>query len=70
MTVRINCMLFQGSLVVWDVRSGQAVRVVRLGHRDNAVFVRQIMGCADAVLCDYGSQLRLVRFPSVVNKMD
>jgi hypothetical protein len=62
--------MLKGSLIVWDVRTGRSVRAVRLGHRDNAVFVRQIMGCADAVLCDYGSQLRLVRFPSVVNKMD
>ncbi|ODM95859.1 Sterol regulatory element-binding protein cleavage-activating protein [Orchesella cincta] len=60
----------RGSLIVWDVRSGEPVRAVRLGHRDNAVFVRQIMSCGDAILCDYGSQLRLVRFPSVVNKID
>lgn len=61
---------FQGSLIVWDVRSGEPVRAVRLGHRDNAVFVRQIMSCGDAILCDYGCALRLVRFPSVINKID
>lgn len=61
---------FQGSLIVWDVRSGEPVRAVRLGHKDNAVFVRQIMSCGDAILCDYGCALRLVRFPSVINKID
>ncbi|CAG7834620.1 unnamed protein product [Allacma fusca] len=60
----------QGSLIVWDVQSGNPVRSVRLGHRDNTIFVRQIINCGGAVLCDYGAQLRLVRFPSIVNKFE
>ncbi|KAG8338712.1 hypothetical protein J6590_000391 [Homalodisca vitripennis] len=60
----------QGSLVVWDVCSGEPVRIVKLGHSDNCVFVHQIVLVHDSVACDYGKQLRIVRFPMVHDKMD
>ncbi|PNF43351.1 hypothetical protein B7P43_G14464 [Cryptotermes secundus] len=56
----------QGSLVVWDVRTGDPVRVVKLGHCDGSVFVKQILLLRDSVACDYGNQLRIVHFPLVV----
>ncbi|XP_054271772.1 sterol regulatory element-binding protein cleavage-activating protein [Macrosteles quadrilineatus] len=60
----------QGSLVVWDVCSGEPVRIVKLGHSDSCVFVHQIVLLNDSVACDYGQQLRVVRFPMVHDKMD
>ncbi|KAJ4442079.1 hypothetical protein ANN_11945 [Periplaneta americana] len=56
----------QGSLVVWDVRTGDPVRIVKLGDSDGSVFVKQILLLRDSVACDYSSQLRIVRFPLVV----
>ncbi|KAG8239294.1 hypothetical protein J437_LFUL019075 [Ladona fulva] len=61
----------QGSLVVWDVRTGDPVRIVRLGNNDSCVFVKQILllrdggagGWGGEAICDYGNQLRIVRFP-------
>lgn len=51
---------------MWDVRTGDPVRVVKLGHRDGSVFVKQILLLRDSVACDYGNQLRIVHFPLVL----
>ena len=53
----------QGSLVVWDVRSGEPIRHVRLGDVDASTFIRHIVVVRDYVVCDYGTQLRIVSFP-------
>ncbi|XP_037088902.1 LOW QUALITY PROTEIN: sterol regulatory element-binding protein cleavage-activating protein-like [Pollicipes pollicipes] len=55
----------QGSLMVWDLELGEPVRLVRLGDRDSSVFVRQMTAVGDAIVCDYGAELRVVRFPPV-----
>lgn len=60
----------QGSLVVLDVRTGETVRIVTLGHKDNCVFVKQMLLLRDAVVCDYSSQLRIVRFPLITHKFE
>ncbi|XP_012541992.1 sterol regulatory element-binding protein cleavage-activating protein [Monomorium pharaonis] len=60
----------QGSLVVWDVRTGEPVREVRLGHKDSCIFIKQMLALRDSVVCDYGRQLRIVRFPLVSDKLD
>ncbi|KAK2584484.1 hypothetical protein KPH14_006859 [Odynerus spinipes] len=60
----------QGSLVVWDVRTGEPVREVRLGHKDSCIFVKQMIALRDSVVCDFGRQLRIVRFPLVSDKLD
>ena len=53
----------QGSLVVWDVRSGEPIRQVRLGCADSSTFIRHIVVVRDNVICDYGTQLRIISFP-------
>ncbi|XP_076652872.1 SREBP cleavage activating protein [Halictus rubicundus] len=60
----------QGSLVVWDVRTGEPVREVRLGHKDSCIFVKQMLALNDSVVCDFGRQLRVIRFPLVSDKLD
>ena len=55
----------QGSLVVWDVRTGESIREVRLGDADSSTFVRHVMVVRDNVICDYGTQLRIVSFPMI-----
>jgi len=58
-----------GGLVIWDVRHGECVRTISLG-RDPFVFVKQLILLRDAVLCDYGKQLRIVRFPVITHKFE
>lgn len=58
-----------GALVVFDVRSGENVRTISLG-RCPLVFVKQMIVLRDAILCDYGNQLRIVRFPLIARKYD
>ncbi|KAI4480537.1 hypothetical protein M0804_010090 [Polistes exclamans] len=60
----------QGSLVVWDVRTGEPIREVRLGHKESCMFVKQMITLKDSVVCDFGRQLRIVRFPLVSDKLD
>ncbi|XP_050301883.1 sterol regulatory element-binding protein cleavage-activating protein [Anthonomus grandis grandis] len=58
-----------GGLVIWDVRNGECIRTITLG-RDPFVFINQLILLRDAVLCDYGRQLRIVRFPLITHKFD
>lgn len=58
-----------GGLVVWDVRNGECVRTIALGHSP-FVFVKQMLLLRDTVLCDFGNQLRIVRFPLITHKFD
>lgn len=58
-----------GGLIIWDVRNGECVRNITLG-RDPFVFINQLILLRDAVLCDYGKQLRIVRFPLITHKFD
>ncbi|XP_045470595.1 sterol regulatory element-binding protein cleavage-activating protein isoform X1 [Harmonia axyridis] len=57
------------SLVLWDCRSGQCVRTIQLG-RSPYVNIKQLILLRDAVLCDYGNQLRVVKFPLITHKFD
>lgn len=43
--------------------------MVRLGDRDDSVFIRHMMPVADTIVCDYGNQLRVVKLP-VAEKID
>lgn len=57
-------------MVVWDVQSGEPIREVRLGHKDSCIFVKQMIALRDSIVCDFGRQLRVVRFPLVSQKVD
>lgn len=58
-----------GGLVIWDVRNGECVKSITLG-RAPFVFVNHLILLPDAILCDYGKQLRIIRFPSRSHKFD
>lgn len=61
----------QGSLSAWDVRTGDTIRKVTLGNQDNCVFVKQVIHLSDesnSIVCDYGAELRIVRFPLLHDK--
>lgn len=58
-----------GVLVVFDVRSGENVRTITLGSSP-FVLIKQLIALRDVILCDYGNQLRIVRFPLITRKYD
>jgi len=59
-----------GSLLVWDVRLPDPVRIVRLDKGDTGENVRLIRQIGDTIVCSCGSSLRLVRFPILMDKLD
>lgn len=56
-------------LVIWDVRTGECVKTIMLGHIP-FIFINQLFLLRDAVLCDYGKHLSIVRFPLITHKFD
>ncbi|ELU06614.1 hypothetical protein CAPTEDRAFT_96666 [Capitella teleta] len=61
----------QGSLYLWDIGKGEVLRDVVLGDYDSSIFVRQIHVIDQStVVCDYGSQVCVIHFPSVLEKSD
>lgn len=58
-----------GDLVIYDVQTGDTIRTISLGHSP-IVFIKQLIMLRDAVLCDFGNQLRIVRFPLITHKSD
>ncbi|KAJ8916296.1 hypothetical protein NQ315_016437 [Exocentrus adspersus] len=58
-----------GGLVIWDVRTGECVRTITLGHSP-FVFIKHLILLRDSVLCDFGKQLRVIRFPLITHKFD
>ncbi|VVC36005.1 Hypothetical protein CINCED_3A010085 [Cinara cedri] len=59
----------QGCIVIMDVQSGDPVKVFSLGDSDCNV-VTQLLTLSDSIVCDYGTELRVVRFPMVATKED
>lgn len=60
----------QASLIVWDVRTGEPIREVRLGSKNSCTFVKQLLPLRDSIICDFGRQIKIVRFPLVSTKID
>ncbi|ALC41168.1 SCAP [Drosophila busckii] len=57
-----------GSLIVWDVRTGQPAREVKLDLANLQLCPKSMMLAGDSVVCDYGNEIRVVRFPIVADK--
>ncbi|EDV38173.1 uncharacterized protein Dana_GF13825, isoform A [Drosophila ananassae] len=57
-----------GSLIVWDVRTGQPAREVKLDFSNQQLCPKIMMLACDSVICDYGNEIRVVRFPIVADK--
>ena len=59
----------QNNLVIWDVRLPDPVKIVKIGHPDCSQNVKILSHLEDdAIVCSYGSKLRLVRFPTFSGK--
>uniref|UniRef100_A0A1A9WHD4 Sterol regulatory element-binding protein cleavage-activating protein n=1 Tax=Glossina brevipalpis TaxID=37001 RepID=A0A1A9WHD4_9MUSC len=57
-----------GSLIVWDVRTGEPAREVKLDFANMQLCPKIMMLASDSVVCDYGNEIRVVRFPIVADK--
>ncbi|XP_063633942.1 sterol regulatory element-binding protein cleavage-activating protein [Cydia splendana] len=60
----------RSGLAAYDLSTGDVIRRVLLGQNDGCIFVRQILPLKDAIVCDYATQLRIVRFPLVSRLAD
>ena len=59
------------TLVVWDVRLPDPVKLVKIGHpEESSQGVKIMCHLDDAIVCSYGNSLRLVRFPHFSGKSD
>lgn len=58
-----------GGLIIFDVQTGETVRNIVL-RGSPLTFIKQILMLRDAVVCDFGNQLRIVRFPVISHKVD
>lgn len=59
---------YEGSLIVWDVRTGEPAREVKLDFSNYHLCPKIMMLAYDSVVCDYGNEIRVVRFPIVADK--
>ncbi|XP_055390295.1 sterol regulatory element-binding protein cleavage-activating protein [Condylostylus longicornis] len=57
-----------GSLIVWDVRSGEPAREVKLGSDFSQICPKIMILANSSIICDYGNQIRIVKFPIVADK--
>lgn len=57
-----------GSLIVWDVRTGEPAREVKLDCSNSQLCPKIMMLACNSVICDYGNEVRVVRFPIVADK--
>lgn len=61
---------FAGALVIWDVRSGDQTREIKLDGLNSHLCPKKILFAAGSVVCDYGNEMRIIRFPMVNDKCD
>ncbi len=60
----------QNSLVLWDVRLPEPVKIVKVGSPDSPNSVKIMRHLDDGIACSYGNKLRLVHFPHFTDKSD
>ncbi|XP_038664786.1 sterol regulatory element-binding protein cleavage-activating protein isoform X2 [Scyliorhinus canicula] len=61
----------QGCVSLWDIGYGDLLQTVYLGKSNELQLVRQLLVLDNAaIVCDFGSELSLVYFPSVLEKLD
>lgn len=69
-TMLIYFFLFLGSLLVIDVRTGEQTREIKLDSCRQHLCPKMLLLACGSVICDYGNELRIVRFPLVTDKCE
>lgn len=62
--------LNEGSLIVWDVRTAEPTSEVKLDCANLQLCPKILLPASGSVICDYGNELRIVRFPMITDKRD
>ena len=66
-----NFFSFQGCLYLWDVHKGELVRIVNLQDREKTAFIHHIQAMENStIVCDFGSEIKVIHFPMVLEKVD
>ncbi|GAB1599283.1 sterol regulatory element-binding protein cleavage-activating protein-like [Argonauta hians] len=60
----------QGFLYLWDIVHGQLKKQIQVSHTDQAAFIRFVQIIDHSVVCDYGNELRVINFPTILEKND
>ncbi|XP_052826909.1 sterol regulatory element-binding protein cleavage-activating protein [Octopus bimaculoides] len=60
----------QGVLYLWDIFQGQLKKQIKVSHTDQAAFIRFVQVIDHSVVCDYGNELRVINFPTILEKND
>lgn len=63
-------LVYLGSLIVWDVRTAEPTREVKLDCANLQLCPKILLPVSGSVFCDYGNELRIVRFPMIADKRD
>lgn len=61
---------FLGALMIWDVRRGEQTREIKLDCLNSHLCSKKILFASGSVVCDYGNEMRIIRFPVVNDKSD
>ena len=63
--------ILQGCLYLWDVHKGELVRVVNLQDREKTAFIHHIQSMeSSTIVCDFGSEIKVIHFPLVLEKVE
>lgn len=61
----------QGSVYLWDIYKGECIHVVKLEDRHNGAYIHHIQALDNFTMaCDYGSDIKVVHFPVVLEKRE
>lgn len=61
----------QGYIQLIDLDKGEILRRVSVGSSDKSAFVNQIHVVQNTVIvCDYASEMKVIQFPTVLEKSD
>ncbi|KAJ8314345.1 hypothetical protein KUTeg_008906 [Tegillarca granosa] len=60
-----------GCIYLLDISKGEIIRTVQLGEIDRTAFIHQIKVVANTVIvCDYASEMKVIHFPTVLEKAE
>ena len=61
----------QGHIQLIDLERGEILRTVSVGSSDKSAFVNQIHVVQNSVIvCDYASEMKVIQFPTVLEKAE
>ena len=67
----LTFLIFQGSLSLWDIPRGSLLRRVVFPDSEQRGFVNHVVSVGNSgVVCDQGKDLKVVYFPTILEKAE